>query len=405
MLFRSDVSGQVLTFDLGNIHNPANGVATDDFVVIELYAQVQNVAENQNGEVRTNEVEISWTEGGDPFSTDDSASITIVEPDLEIVKSASKTELTLGDEVIYTVTVRHTEHSTADGHDLVIVDTLPDNMDYVPGSSSLPVSQVTHNPGDPETLTFEIPLLSLADHDTTFTYRCVLEYDESLAEDPAVLQVNEAFLTYTSVAGDEPGERTGEDGIGDGLNSYADEDSLEITPVIRTTISADKTVEDANGGELLGGDMLIYTITLINTSGSAHDVVYTDPVPAWTTYVPGSLATDKDGATVDDSGDPLIVYVGDMAEDEVVTITFRVRVRPQSPAETVITNQGIVDSDDTTPLPTDDPDDPTSDIDPTDIVVDRPLHRPVGGEAMRPDKGQLLRNWVLGLLGMRDDTG
>lgn len=400
------VAGQVLTFDLGNIHNPANGVTIDDYVIIEIYAQVQNVGENQNGEVRTNEVEVSWTEEGEPYSQTDTAVITIVEPDLEILKSVSKTELTLGDEVIYTVTVRHTANSTADAHDLVIIDTIPANMDYVTGSSSLPASQVTHDPGDPETLTFEIPLLSLADHDITFTYRCVLEYDESLADDPPVLQVNNAFLMYTSMAGDEPDEqRTGEDGIGGALNSYADEASREITPIIRTTIRAEKTVEDANGGELIGGDILIYTITLINTSGTAHNVVYTDAIPDWTTYVADSLETDKDGATVDDSGDPLIVYVGDMVEDEVVTITFRVRVYPQAPSGTVISNQGVVNSNDTTPHPTDDPDDPTSDTDPTEIIVDRPMPMPaVGGEVVRPDKGQLIKNWLLALLGIEENT-
>jgi fimbrial isopeptide formation D2 family protein/uncharacterized repeat protein (TIGR01451 family) len=392
------VAGQVLTFNLGNILNPANGVGTDDFVIIEIYARVQNVVENQNGNVRTNQVVVSWTEAGTPSSLTDSASITVVEPDLEILKSVSKTELTLGDEVIYTVTVRHTALSTADAHDLVIIDTIPANMDYVPGSSSLPPSQVTHNPGDPETLTFDIPLLSMADHDITFTYRCVLEYDESLAGDPPVLQINHAFLTYTSMEGDEPHERTGDDGIGGDLNPYADDASQEITPIIRSTIRAEKTVVDANGGELIGGDILIYTIVLINTSGTAHNVVFTDAIPASTTYVPASLSTDKVGATVDDSGDPLIVYVGDMVENEVVTITFRVRVRAQAPTGTVISNQGVVNSDDTTPQPSDDPDDPTSDTDPTDIVVVRPMPV-VGGEALRPDKARVFLNWVLDLLG------
>jgi large repetitive protein len=387
----------VLTFNLGNILNPANGVATDDFVIIEIYARVQNVVENQNGDVRTNEVLVSWTEEDDPLSLTDSASITVVEPDLEILKSVSKTELTLGDEVIYTVTVRHTALSTADAHDLVIIDAIPPNMDYVPGSSSLPPSQVTHAAGDPETLAFDIPLLSLADHDITFTYRCVLEYDESLAEDPPVVQVNEAFLTYTSVAGDEPDERTGDDGIGGAVDDYADDASQEITPIIRSTIRAEKTVVDANGGELIGGDALIYTIVLTNTSGTSHDVVFTDAIPAWTTYVANSLSTDKVGATIDDSANPLVVYVGDMVENEVVTITFGVRIDARAPTGTVISNQGVVNSDDTTPYPSDDPDDPTSDTDPTDITVVKSLIV-VGGEAMRPDKARVQLNWVLDML-------
>ena len=393
------VSGQELTFDLGNIHNSGNSVSTDDFVVVEVYGRVQNVVENQDGDVLTNDAVVEWTEVEVPLSDSDSATITLVEPDLEILKDVSKTELTIGDEVTYTITVRHTGDSTADAYDLVVVDTLADNMNYVTGSCSLPASQVLHGAGSPETLTFEIPVLQLGQEET-FTYRCLLAYDEGIV-DPPILQVNAAALTYTSMAGDEADERTGDDGIDGELDDYADDDSREVTPIIRTTITGEKTVADANGGELIGGDILVYTIVLTNTSGTSHDVVFSDAIPASTGYVANSLSTDKAGATVDDSGNPLIVYVGDMLEDEVVTITFRVRVREQAPTGTVISNQGVVDSDDTTPYPTDDPNDPDSNTDPTDITVIRPLPV-VGGEAIRPDKSRLLLGWILDLLGGAD---
>jgi len=394
------VAGQVLTFHLGNVHNPANGIDTDDFIGIEISAQVQNVVRNQNGTTLTNEAEVWWTVEGDPSSLTDSASISVVEPDLEILKSASKTELTIGDEVTYSITVQHTADSTADAYDLVIIDTLAANMSYVSGSCSLPAALVTHTPGSPEKLRFELPALSLADRNITFTYRCVLDYDEALV-DPPVVQRNQVLLTYTSLPDEVEGERTGEDGIGGTLDDYADDADNEITPTIRTTIRAEKTVVDANGGELIGGDTLIYTITLTSTDGTAHNVVYSDAIPAWTIYVPATLSTDKVGATVDDLGDPLIVYVGDMAQDEAVTITFKVKVYAQAPKGTIISNQGVVDSDDTTPFPTDDPDDPTSDTDPTDIVVDRPLPMPaVGGESFRPDKAQVIKHWLLNLIGL-----
>ena len=63
----------------------------------------------------------------------------------------------------------------------------------------------------------------------------------------------------------------------------------------------------------------------------------------------------------------------------------------------IVSWSGIVDSNDTTPAPTDDPSDLESDHDPTDIVVIRPLPS-VGGEAIRPDKSQLLLSWILDLL-------
>ncbi|MFW6055794.1 MAG: isopeptide-forming domain-containing fimbrial protein [Chloroflexota bacterium] len=384
-----DVSGQQLTFELGNVVNPDNGNDLDDYVVIDVHAYVENVNGNQNGDMLTNEVQVTWREEGEIQSLSDTEDAPIVEPNLEVIKEVGLSELTIGDEVTYTVTVRHTGDSTADAHDIMIVDTLGENMDYVPGSCSLPAGQVNHSAGTPETLTFQIPLLSLADHESTYTYRCILEYDESLVN-PQVLQQNDVLLTWTSLPGDQDGERTGDEGVGGDLNDYADTDSEDVTPIIRTTIDATKTVSDLNGGDLVGGDILEYIVVLENTMSTAEDVVFTDPIPAHTSYVAGSLSCDKPGALIDDSSDPLVVEIGDMAEDEVITITFRVRVYPQSPSGTAISNQGVVDSDDTTPDPTDDPDDPTSDTDPTEIIVDRPLPV-VGGEVIRPDKSELLR--------------
>ena len=59
--------------------------------------------------------------------------------------------------------------------------------------------------------------------------------------------------------------------------------STHLMPVV-------KLVQDLNGGAVLPGDILEYTIVLSNIGNDdAVNLVLTDPIPAGTTYVPGSL--------------------------------------------------------------------------------------------------------------------
>src|SRR4029079_19057483 len=47
-------SGQTVSFDFGDVSNPANGNANDDFGLILLTVRVDNVATNQDGTVLSN---------------------------------------------------------------------------------------------------------------------------------------------------------------------------------------------------------------------------------------------------------------------------------------------------------------------------------------------------------------
>jgi len=86
-----------------------------------------------------------------------------------------------------------------------------------------------------------------------------------------------------------------------------------FVPDLVTSLS--KTAVDLNGGELLPGDVLEYTIAFVNTGqDGATNVVVTDPIPAGTTYVPGSLQilTNASGASTgvqtDAAGDDLAEF-------------------------------------------------------------------------------------------------
>ena len=97
-----------------------------------------------------------------------------------------------------------------------------------------------------------------------------------------------------------------------------------------------------------------------------------DRVPEHTRYVSGSLTPSK--GIPNASGLPnLVVDVGEMASDEVVTISFRVIVDDGTPDGTVISNQGTVDSDQTVPEPTDVDSIDANGDQPTEMTVKGPL--------------------------------
>lgn len=114
--------------------------------------------------------------------------------------------------------------------------------------------------------------------------------------------------------------------------------------------SIGKDVLDVNGGEVEPGDVLTYTIHF-NNSGQdgATNVVLTDPIPAGTTYVPGSLRvltndTNNGGATnggatgvMTDAAD------GDVAEFTGSAAVFRLGINDSTwDGGTGLSNGGMI---------------------------------------------------------------
>jgi uncharacterized repeat protein (TIGR01451 family) len=104
-----------------------------------------------------------------------------------------------------------------------------------------------------------------------------------------------------------------------------------------------KTGEDINGGRLLPGDEILWTITVINTGlVQTTNVVVYDTVPQYTTYVTDSIT----GTGADDSGNPDLVWnVGSMPVNGQEVLTFKSQVNDDVPNGTQIRNQAAVESD------------------------------------------------------------
>ncbi len=127
-------------------------------------------------------------------------------------------------------------------------------------------------------------------------------------------------------------------------DDYAEQSTAPVAPTPAVTMT--ETVTDVNGGSLVPGDQLLYTITVTNSgTADATFVVVTDPIPANTTLMAGSLASD-DPTDITVEGNPLSVDVGTLFApgngDNDVVITYSVTVDLGVPAGTMISNQAIL---------------------------------------------------------------
>jgi uncharacterized repeat protein (TIGR01451 family)/fimbrial isopeptide formation D2 family protein len=357
-------AGQVLTFALGQVTNLPDGIGANDFITIDVSVRVDNLAENQDRTILGNQARVQFTDSFGTLLTrefDADANtpgiqplyLSIVEPNLRLLKSANPTTVSLGDETTFTIVVGHAAASRTTAYDIVVTDTLPAGLTYVDGSGT-PTPAVNG-----QTLTFTIDALTLAADQSAITLRAKLD----LAAAAGIPLTNQAIATYTSLPGVSPDERTGSGGF----NDYIAVSTAEITPSTASSIEAVKTVTDLNGGLVMPGDTLEYNVTLTNTGGSGlTQVRFTDPLPARTAFA-GSLTTTKGSGSL--TGSLITVNVGNLAPAETVTILFQVTVNGDTPSGTVISNQGMVDSAQTVPKPTDSDGNPGNGYQPTDVVV------------------------------------
>lgn len=139
-------------------------------------------------------------------------------------------------------------------------------------------------------------------------------------------------------------------------------------PIVTPNVT--KTLTDLNGGNLVIGDTVRYTISLSNTGqDTATNVILTDNIPAYTTYVPNSLriasganagvktdATGDDQADYISSGTPHVVFRLGAGANAVnggslpfynpppaqTSLTFDVTINSDIPSGTLLTNSAAI---------------------------------------------------------------
>jgi uncharacterized repeat protein (TIGR01451 family) len=203
-----------------------------------------------------------------------------------------------GDSIEYTI-----ELANVSGGDLsavVVTDTLDPNTVFVAATEGL-----SHDAGQ---LTWTGMVTALE----TVALTCTVQVDPALAVPQAITNTVEV-----------------DDGQG---NSFTDEVSHDVVSALAAT-----KIHVAQGGDDLvyPGELVTYTLFLNTTDGMVSFVTVDDPIPANTTFVPGSEL----GGAVYQGG--VIRWVGSVSG--LTVIGFAVRVDDPIPAGTDIVNAADID--------------------------------------------------------------
>ena len=196
----SGTSSTSIRWGFGDVNNSLN-----QDITIRFNATVKDVLSSQDGTLlNRNSVTLSWlnyasTRRTTPAAT--SARVLIKEPDLQISKSANRTEAHAGDTIRYTLTATNGALSSLPAYDVVIGDKIPPEM-ALQSYSSAPLANATSVSG--QSISWRYDRIPLAGS-VTMSYNATLI--GSLMVNDTVR--NNATINWTSTAGINPDERHG----------------------------------------------------------------------------------------------------------------------------------------------------------------------------------------------------
>jgi uncharacterized repeat protein (TIGR01451 family) len=310
--------------------------------------------------------------GNDPDDpNDDDPTATTIEsrPQIEALKSAldeNNGTLDPGDTILYTITLSNSGNEHA--RNVIVTDPIPSFTSYRAGSTTLNGTAVADAGGTSPL----VAGLAVGDLDVDATVTITFRVDVNASAPQGSLISNQAF-----VSGE--GEGSGPFPIepSDDPSTPADDDPTVLVVGNRPLLEAQKLATDLNGGGVLPNDVILYTIDIRNDGAvAASNVSFTDPLPANTSFVPGSItlggspqtdAPGDDAAQFD--GSVISATIGALAPNTTVRVTFQVRINAGTADGTVISNQGLVDADGVPSEATDDDGNDDDGDEPTRLVV------------------------------------
>ncbi|WP_434166568.1 DUF7507 domain-containing protein [Bacillus thuringiensis] len=238
--------------------------------------------------------------------------ININSPNIQATKSVNKSVAAIGDILTYTVTIPNTGLLPA--NNAIFIDSLPNGTSFIPGTVTVDnVPQTNANP------TAGISLGTINNSASrTVTFQATVV---SLPSQNPISNTANITFQYTPIAG------------GTTFNGLATSNSAgtQINLAdINGTKSVNKIFTDI-------GETLTYSIALANVGNiAATNVIYTDPIPSGTTFIPGSVTIN--GVTQAGANPANGISIGSIAANST-TISFQVFV-PAIPQTNPILNSG-----------------------------------------------------------------
>jgi uncharacterized repeat protein (TIGR01451 family) len=328
---------------------------------------------------------------------EDPTRVTIVSSPQFLIQKIS-TDLTgdpavllAGETLRYTITVKNVGNEDAAG--VILRDAVPVNTTYVPGSTTMNGTPVADT-GGLSPLVNGMPISSPADPtpgsmpaDASNNPLNVATITFDVVVDPTVVNgtviSNQGFVSAVARGiidhpSDDPDTPIADDPTRDIVGNF---------PLLYAEKSVSLSVDLGSPGIVDPGDTLRYTITVQNSASiPATGVALTDSLPANTAYVPDSTFLNGLAVGQPDFGVPPLASgidisssdltpplpgagAGTLSPGEAAVLQFDLRVDPNTPAGTLISNQAVVASTELPNLLTDGDGDPSTGPEPTIVVV------------------------------------
>ena len=387
--------------DIRNLALDAQGGANDT-VTIVFEARLAPVI--QSGSTVLNQARLT-ADNLASATSNQTATLISSAPAFEIWKtsqdlSGDPDDLVAGDTLRYTISVKNI--GSENTVNTVLRDQIPTHTTYAPGTTHLngvPVADPSPGFSPLESgLLINAPENAIAgymraDASATTSNVALITFEVVIDSDvvDGTIIANQGFVNADG-QGSGPMPQEPSDDPATAVENDPTRDVVGNFPLV----DAHKTVQlltDSNGDGIVDpGDELRYTIVISNMGAApATGVVFTDAVPADTTYIPDSVRLNNLPVGIPDNGNsPLLAGIdvsssdltpplpgsssGTLSIGATAVVTFDVQVNAGVPPATIISNQGVVSSDNALDEPTD--------ADGIDANGDQPTRTVVGDEQL-----------------------
>ena len=250
------------------------------------------------------------------LSTGESASVTVGDP---VFSTSTKTVVDLnggsiapGDILEYTITINETAGFTTSN--LAVTDVVQSDLQSI-NFTTLPAGTTNNTVGN----NIDLSTITLAANGSvTIVYEATI----NVATAPGTNIDNTATITHA----------------GSGVTYDAVAATVIVTPADLSTST--KTVLDVNGGSLLPGDLVRYTVTITESAGqAANDVQLADVVDANLTSI---NIINLGGGTDNSSGNTIDISNISVAASSSVNVVFEANVAGSAAVGTNINNTAII---------------------------------------------------------------
>jgi uncharacterized repeat protein (TIGR01451 family)/fimbrial isopeptide formation D2 family protein len=382
--------------DIRNLSLAAQGDPNDS-VTIVFMARLAPVI--QSGTIVMNQAHL--TGGGlNPETSNEATTLISSAPVFEVRKTSQDitddpAELMAGDSLRYTITVKNIGNE--DAINTMLRDQIPAYTTYVagttrlngalvsdpaPGISALQNGMLINAPGNTMPGYMSADAKPTTSNVATVTFEVVI--DSSVIDGTVI--TNQGFV---NAAGSGSGQ-VPEDPSDDPATTVPDDPTLDVVgnvPLVDAHKTVQILIDKSSAGIVDPNDVLRYTITITNTGAAlATGVVFTDPVPVNTTYVPDSVQLNGLPVGQPDGGvSPLVAGIdisssdltpplpgignGTLSLGSTAVVTFDVRVNAGVAPDTIISNQGYVSTNEQIDEPTDADGIDSNGDQPTEVVV------------------------------------